>query len=79
MHIFHNTVVCSVLLEKKGYNLVTFQYLKWAYNKDGEILLTKACSDMTMGNGFKLKEGRFRLNIKKAFFMMRVARLGRSA
>jgi len=56
-------------------NLLTaFQYLKGAYKKAGERLFTKACSDKTRGNGFKLKEGRFRLVIRKKFFTMRVVR-----
>jgi len=37
-----------------------FQYLKGAYTKDGEGLLTRVCSDRTRGKGCKLKEGRFR-------------------
>jgi len=37
-----------------------FQYLKGAYAKDGEGLLTRVCSDRTKGKGCKLKEGRFR-------------------
>ena len=38
---------------------------------DGERLFTKPCSDRTRGNSFKLKEGKFTLNIRKRFFMMR--------
>ncbi|GAB0176039.1 mitochondrial enolase superfamily member 1 [Grus japonensis] len=50
-------------LEKRrlqGDLTVAFQYLKGAYKKAGEGLFTRACSDRTRGNGFKLKEGQFR-------------------
>jgi len=40
-----------------------FQYLRGAYKKAKEGLLTRACSDETRGNGFKLKEGRCRLHL----------------
>jgi len=50
--------------------IAVFQYLK----KAGEGLLTRACSDGTRGNGFKLKEGRFRLDTRKKFFTVMVVR-----
>ncbi|KAK4823933.1 hypothetical protein QYF61_008319 [Mycteria americana] len=45
--------------------IAAFQYKKGAYKKDRERLFTKACSDKTRGTGFKRKEGRFRLDIRK--------------
>jgi len=49
-------------------------YKQGAYRKGGEGLFTRVCSDRTKGNGCKLKEGRFRLDIRKKFFTMRVVR-----
>ncbi|KAK4832865.1 hypothetical protein QYF61_025961 [Mycteria americana] len=59
-------------LEKRrlqGDHIAAFQ---GAYKKDGSKLFSRACCDRTRGNGFKLKEGRFRLDIRKKFFTMRV-------
>ncbi|KFQ85799.1 hypothetical protein N337_02911, partial [Phoenicopterus ruber ruber] len=64
-------------LEKRrlrGDLIAAFQYLKAAYKKDGDKHFSRACCDRTRGNGFKLKEGRFRLDIRKKFFMMGVVK-----
>ncbi|PKU44940.1 hypothetical protein llap_4753 [Limosa lapponica baueri] len=60
-------------LEKRrlwGDLTMAFQVIKGAYKKDKERLFTKACSNRTGGNDFKLKEDRFRLNVKNNFFFM---------
>ena len=51
-----------------------FQYMKGTCKKAGEGLFTRAWSDRTIGNGFKLKEGRFRSDIRKKFFPVKVVR-----
>ena len=58
----------------RGDLIAAFQYLKRAYRKVGEGLFVRACSDRTRGNGFKLEEGRFRLDIRKKVLTVRVVR-----
>ena len=57
-------------LEKRrlrGDLIAAFQYLKGAYTKDGENLFSKGCCDRTVGSDSKLREGTFRLDIRKKF------------
>ncbi|KAK4828204.1 hypothetical protein QYF61_024638 [Mycteria americana] len=61
--------------------IVAFQYLKGLIRKTETDFLPGDSSDRTRGNGFKLKEGRFRLDIevsiwdiRKKYFTMRVVR-----
>jgi len=54
--------------------IAAFQHLKGAYRKAGWGLFTRACCDRTRINGFKLKEGRFRLDVRKKFFTVRVVK-----
>jgi len=58
--------------KRRGDLVAAFQYLKGAYKK--RRLFARACSDRTMDSGFKLKEGRFQLDIRKKFLTVRVVR-----
>ena len=48
--------------------IVVFQYLKGEYKQEGERLFMRVDSDKTRENGFKLRQGRFRLDIRRKFF-----------
>ena len=64
----------AVSVKKKGIVHYGLQYLKRTYKKDGEQLFAQSDNDRTRGNGFKLKEGRFRLEVRRTFFTQRVVR-----
>lgn len=53
---------------------VVSKHLKGSYKKGEEVLFTKARYDRKRGNGFKLKESRFRLIVRKKFFTLRTMR-----
>jgi len=58
-------------LEKRrlwGDCVAALQDLKEAYKQEGNQLLTWFNSDRTKGNGFKLKEGELRLDVRRKFF-----------
>ncbi|KAK4810664.1 LOW QUALITY PROTEIN: hypothetical protein QYF61_007464 [Mycteria americana] len=61
-------------LEKRrlrGDLITMFRYLKGGYKEDGDSLFTRSDMEKTRGNGYKLLLGRFRLDTREQFFIMR--------
>jgi len=61
-------------LEKRrlqGDLITAFQYLRGAHKQEGEWLFMRVDSSRTRGNGLKLRQGRFRLDIRRKFCTQR--------
>ena len=51
-----------------------FQYLKGAYSEGGVGLFSLVTGDRTGGNGLKLHQGKFRLEMRENFFTERIVK-----
>jgi len=72
-----NTFAGDGVLSWLGRDLITaFQYLNGGCKKEGDRLFSTVCCDRTRRNGFIQKEGKFRVDIRKKLFTLRVGGTG---
>lgn len=73
----HSSLLCVFNMEKQrlwGDPVAAFLSLKGDQRKEGDWLFNWKDRERTRGKGFKLKEMRFRLDVRKMIFTVRVVR-----